>query len=163
LRCRPRPSSFTPAHLRMQQFEVLVSVNANGGGVMAFSFRARLSLITAALTALTALTAGATPAAAARPAPVRLIIDTDFGQWWDDVAALAAAHAAADRGAVRLLGVMSDVDNPWNADALDALNTWYGRPELPIGVTAGAIAVEQNYSRLLAENFPHRGRAEDSL
>src|SRR5690348_306473 len=83
--------------------------------------------------------------AQAHPAPVRLIIDTDFGQWWDDVAALAAVHAAADRGQVRILGVMSDVDNQWNAPALDALNTWYGRPEIPIGTPSGAPVVEQNY------------------
>ncbi|WP_230860672.1 nucleoside hydrolase [Actinoplanes aureus] len=102
------------------------------------------------------------PASAGR-APNRLIIDTDFGQWWDDVAALAAAHAAADQGRTRILGVVSDVNNPWNAPALDALNTWYGRPDIPIGVTAGAPAVDQNYSRLLAETFPHAGRSEDSV
>jgi hypothetical protein len=90
--------------------------------------------------------------------PVRLIIDTDFGQWWDDVAALAMAHAAADAGRVRILGVMSDVDNPWNAAGLDALNTWYGRPHIPIGTPRDAVAVEENYSRLLARNFPHAGR-----
>ncbi len=93
-----------------------------------------------------------------RSAPVRLIIDTDFGQWWDDVAALAAVHAAADAGRVRILGVMSDVDNPWNAAGLDALDTWYGRPDIPIGVPSGAPVVEQNYSRLLATGYPHAGR-----
>ncbi|WP_433297740.1 nucleoside hydrolase [Actinoplanes sp. CA-030573] len=107
--------------------------------------------------------ATASASASGGPAPTRLIIDTDFGQWWDDVAALAAAHSAADRGRARILGIMSDVDNPWNAPALDALDTWYGRPGIPIGVTAGAVSVDQNYSRLLAESFPHRGRAEDSV
>jgi len=99
----------------------------------------------------------------AAPPPTRLIIDTDFGQWWDDVATLAAAHAAADRGRVRILGMVSDVDNEWNAPALDALNTWYGRPDIPIGVTAGALPVEQNYSRLLAERYPHSGGTEDAV
>jgi inosine-uridine nucleoside N-ribohydrolase len=108
--------------------------------------------------------AGATPAPASpERGPTRLIIDTDFGQWWDDMASLAAAHSAADQGRVRILGMVSDVDNPWNAPALDALNTWYGRPDIPIGVTAGAAPVDQNYSRLLAENFPHAGGAEDSV
>ena len=92
-----------------------------------------------------------------------IIIDTDFGQWWDDVAALAAVHAAADRGDVRILGVVSDVSNPWNAPALDALNTWYGRPNIPIGVTAGAAPVEQNYAQLIAQRFPHSGRPEDGV
>jgi len=99
----------------------------------------------------------------AAPPPTRIIIDTDFGQWWDDVAALAAAHAAADHGRARILGIVSDVDNEWNAPALDALNTWYGRPDIPIGVTAGAVSVPQNYSRMLAERFSHSGGTEDAV
>lgn len=109
------------------------------------------------------LAAIAPVSASAAPPPTRLIIDTDFGQWWDDMAALAAAHAAADQGRANILGIISDVDNQWNAPALDALNTWYGRPDIPIGVTRGAIPVEQNYSRLLAEQYPHMGAAEDSV
>lgn len=102
-------------------------------------------------------------AAVAAPPPTRLIIDTDFGQWWDDVAMLAAIHSAADQGRARILGVVSDVDNPWNAPALDAVNTWYGRPDIPIGSPVGAITVEQNYSRHIAENFPHAGDAGDAV
>lgn len=124
--------------------------------------KSHLSISTVLAVVVAGLTFSAVPASA-HPGPTRLIIDTDFGQWWDDVAALAAAHSAADQGRARILGIMSDVDNPWNAPALDALNTWYGRPGIPIGVTAGAAPVEQNYSRLLAENFPHRGKAEDSV
>jgi inosine-uridine nucleoside N-ribohydrolase len=104
-----------------------------------------------------------TTVAAATPPPTRLIIDTDFGQWWDDVAALAAVHAAADNGKASILGVVSNVDNPWNAPALDAINTWYGRPDIPIGSPAGAVPVEQNYSRYIAENFPHAGAADDAV
>lgn len=128
------------------------------------SSRRLVTLTVAAMVALaTFVVSGAPTSASVGPAPTRLIIDTDFGQWWDDVAALAAAHSAADQGRTRILGVMSDVDNPWNAAALDALNTWYGRPQIPIGVTAGAAPAEQNYSRLLAENFPHSGGTEDSV
>lgn len=105
----------------------------------------------------------AEPSSGRPPEPVRLIVDTDFGQWWDDVAALAVVHAAAATGRVRILGVMSDVDNPWNAAGLDALNTWYGRPDIPIGVPSGAVAVDQVYSRLLAERYPHAGRPVDAV
>ena len=117
----------------------------------------------AVLVVLVPLVVAAPVPAYAAPAPTRLIIDTDFGQWWDDVAALAAAHAAADQGRARILGVVSDVDNEWNASALDALNTWYSRPDIPIGVTAGALPVSQNYSRPLAERFPHSGGTEDAV
>ncbi len=97
------------------------------------------------------------------PRQTSIIIDTDFGQWWDDVAALAAVHSAADQGRARILGVVSDVSNEWNAPALDALNTWYGRPNIPVGVTAGAAPVPQNYSQLIAQRFPHSGRPEDGV
>jgi hypothetical protein len=118
---------------------------------------ASLSAVIAIL--LVPATAVARPAVdAAVDAPVRLIVDTDFGQWWDDVAALAMVHAAADAGRVRILGVMSNVDNPWNAAALDAVNTWYGRPDIPIGVPHRAVAVDENYSQLLARTSPHAGR-----
>src|SRR5689334_3221125 len=119
-------------------------------------------VLLAVVIALTGVFAYPAPAQA-HAAPVRLIIDTDFGQWWDDVAALAAVHAAADRGQVRILGVMSDVDNRWNAPALDALDTWYGRPGIPIGVPSGAPVVEQNYSQLLATRYPHAGRPVDAV
>ena len=109
------------------------------------------------------LVAAVPVSAVAAPRPTSLIIDTDFGQWWDDVAALAAVHAAADQGRARILGIVSDVDNEWNARALDALDTWYGRPNIPIGVTAGATTMPETYSRMLAERFPHSGRAKDAL
>jgi hypothetical protein len=125
--------------------------------------RGRPLAVVAALLVLTAsFAASPGPARAGHAAP-RVIIDTDFGQWWDDVAALATAHAAADAGRARLLGVMTDVANPWNAGAIDALNTWYGRPDLPVGVPAGAPLVPEAYSRLLARGWPHTGRPVDAV
>jgi inosine-uridine nucleoside N-ribohydrolase len=120
-----------------------------------------LAVVSAFITLVASVAAWPAPARAGRSVP-RVIIDTDFGQWWDDVAALATAHAAADAGRVRLLGVMTDVDNPWNAAAIDALNTWYGRPDLPVGVPAEATQVPEAYSRLLAQQWPHTGRPVDA-
>jgi pyrimidine-specific ribonucleoside hydrolase len=125
--------------------------------------RARALAIVAAFITLVASVAARPAPARAEHATPRIIIDTDFGQWWDDVAALATAHAAADAGRVRLLGVMADVDNRWNAAAIDALNTWYGRPDLPVGVPAGAPEVPEGYSRLLAQQWPHAGRPVDAV
>ena len=132
----------------------------------------RLPRLTLAFASVLAILLVAAEPAAASPAehgggppsgPVKLIVDTDFGQWWDDVAALALVHTAASTGRVDILGVMSDVDNPWNAAGLDALNTWYGRPDIPIGVPSGAAVVDQTYSRLLAERYPHAGRPVDAI
>lgn len=117
------------------------------------------------LAAIVVLVSSGAPARADefRDTKPQLIIDTDFGQWFDDIAALAAAHTAADRGHARLLGVIADVTNPHIADAIDAVNTAYGRPDLPVGVPATAMAVPDGYSRTLAACFAHRGRPTEAL
>ena len=116
-----------------------------------------------ALVAVTGALVGPAPAPAAATRTTRLIIDTDLGQWWDDVAALAAAHGAADTGRVDLLAVMADTANPWNAAAIDALNTWHGRPGIPVGVPSGAPVADAGYGRLLAEAYPHEGAPVDAV
>ena len=74
----------------------------------------------------------ASAAALAQPLPV--IFDTDMGNDVDDALALAMLHAFESRGEVDLLAVTITKDNPWAAPYTDALNTFYGRGDLPIGV-----------------------------
>ena len=52
----------------------------------------------------------------------------------DDTLALAMLHALASRGEVNLLAVTATKDNPQVAPAIDALDTFYHRPDIPIGV-----------------------------
>lgn len=74
-------------------------------------------------------------AASARAAePVRLIFDTDMGNDIDDAIALAVIHALESRGEVKLLAVTITKDNRWAAPYVDLVNTFYGRPDIPIGV-----------------------------
>jgi inosine-uridine nucleoside N-ribohydrolase len=71
------------------------------------------------------------------PEPVRLIFDTDIGNDVDDAMALAVIHALADRAECQLLAVTVTKDNPYAARMVSLLNTFYGRPEVPIGVVRG--------------------------
>lgn len=66
--------------------------------------------------------------------PVRLILDTDIGNDVDDALALAMIHALETRGDVRLLAVTITKDNRYAAPFVDLVNTFYGRPDIPIGV-----------------------------
>src|SRR5262245_32156249 len=91
--------------------------------------RARLALLTASA-CLSALPAGA-------QAPVRVIVDTDLASDVDDVGALALLHALADRGEAEILATMVSSRNRHSVACLSALNTWYGRRDLPIGVVRG--------------------------
>jgi inosine-uridine nucleoside N-ribohydrolase len=71
---------------------------------------------------------------AAAAEPVRLIFDTDMGNDIDDAIALATIHALESRGEVKLLAVTVTKDNRWAAPYIDLVNTFYGRPDIPIGV-----------------------------
>jgi len=71
--------------------------------------------------------------------PVRLIFDTDIGNDVDDVLALGIIHALQSRGHCELLAVTITKDNPLAAEFVDAINTFYGRGGIPIGMTRSGV------------------------
>ena len=88
-------------------------------------------------------------------APARIFFDTDMDSDCDDAGALAVLHALADRGEAEILATVVSTKNPWSAPCVDAINTFYGRPDLPIGVPKGPGAnVASKYAREIAESFP---------
>lgn len=91
---------------------------------------------------------------AAQPAPI--IFDTDFAPDVDDVGALAILHALADRGEATILGVLISSGNTYAARAADTVNTYYGRPDIPIGITwQPTVAADSPYTLALALDFPN--------
>jgi len=97
--------------------------------------------------------------------PIHLIFDTDMGNDIDDAVALAMIHAAQSRGEAKLLAVTVTKDNRWAAPFIDAMNTFYGRPEIPIGtVHNGKTPEDTDMIRIPATRkrpngklvFPHR-------
>ena len=88
--------------------------------------------------------------------PVRILFDSDMAGDADDVAALAVLHALADQGHAKILAVGASERNPWTPLCMDAINTYYGRPEIPIGVTKdkGAFFKRSKYTKAVARNFP---------
>ncbi len=89
-------------------------------------------------------------------APMPVIFDTDMDSDVDDVAALAQLHVMADRGEIELLGVMVSGRNEWSAPCVDAINTFYSRPDLPVGLVSGTRGIRQHshFAREVAEAFP---------
>lgn len=101
------------------------------------------------------LCALASPLLADKP---RILFDTDITGDVDDVLALAMCHTLADRGACELLGVTVSKNNPLTASFVDAQNTFYGRQDLPVGVTRDPAAQHRESRYLkLAESpaYPH--------
>ncbi len=96
-----------------------------------------------------------TATCADRPQPVKIILDTDVGSDCDDAGALAALHALADRGEAEILAVMVCNSGQFGPPCVDAINTYYGRPDLPIGAwKGGRFAEPSRYHEGVARRFP---------
>ena len=92
--------------------------------------------------------------------PVRLILDTDIGNDVDDALALAMIHALETRGDVRLLAVTITKDNRYAAPFVDLVNTFYGRPDIPIGVVHdGKTKEDSAMLKMPAEEHDANGKA----
>jgi inosine-uridine nucleoside N-ribohydrolase len=91
----------------------------------------------------------------------RVIFDTDIGSDCDDAGALAILNLLANKGEVQLLGVIfSSGKNRFGVGVCDAIDTYYGRGDLPLGqYQADDVGDPQNsYSREIASAtnlFPH--------
>ena len=72
-------------------------------------------------------------------APVKVIFDTDVGNDVDDVLALSVLHALQSRGECELLAVTITKTDELAGPFVDAVNTFYGRPGIPIGFTHSGL------------------------
>ncbi|HWB09555.1 MAG TPA: nucleoside hydrolase [Pirellulales bacterium] len=83
---------------------------------------------------------------------VPLIFDTDVGNDIDDALALGVIHALQSRSECRLLAVTINKDEPSCAPFVDLVNTFYGRPGIPIGAVRGGKTPEPSrYTGPVAE------------
>jgi len=88
--------------------------------------------------------------------PPKVIYETNMCLSVDDVGGLAILHALQNRGQADLLAVCYNEIHPEGVAAIDAINTWYGRPDMPIGVYRGAFPDPDTSAFLAAlTNFPH--------
>ena len=67
----------------------------------------------------------------------KIILDTDFGNDCDDTGALAILHQMAYTGEAEILAVMYPMPDEFGASAIDAVNTYYGKPNIPVGAYKG--------------------------
>jgi len=67
----------------------------------------------------------------------KVIYETNMCLAVDDVGGLAMIHALQNRGEAELLAVCLNEVHPDGVAAIDAINTWYGRGDIPVGVYRG--------------------------
>lgn len=105
---------------------------------------------------------------ASAPVPVPVIFDTDICGDCDDVLALAMLHNLEARGYCKLIAVTVSADHDLAGPFVDAVNTFFGKTDVPIGVVTppAADAHESNYLHLAEQKdgeslrFPHDLRSK---
>lgn len=86
----------------------------------------------------------------------RVILDTDIDSDVDDVGALAMLHTLAKNEVVDILGVIITSNDRYAPTCTDAINCYFGRPDIPVGVQQGIPLKEfSKYTQQISEEFKH--------
>lgn len=108
-----------------------------------------------------------TEVVAVKDAGIPVILDADIDSDVDDVGCLAVLHALANKREANILAVIAtteDIDGP---ACVDAINTYFNRPDIPIGVNKEARPDPSlphwlylrsglsKYTHTIAKEFPH--------
>ena len=86
--------------------------------------------------------------------PVKIIFETDLGNDIDDALALDMLYKYMDTGKAELLAICLNKEGRAPAEYADIMNTWYGYPDVPIGIIHDGIDCENdavNYAMAVAE------------
>ena len=97
---------------------------------------------------------------------VKIIFDTDMLTDPEDVNALCLLHAFADEGEAEILACVANgyEANRASGAAIDVVNTFYGRPDIPIGTYKGGFTNKRSgYTHKLRDNYPHKAPSDDEL
>jgi len=102
--------------------------------------------------------------------PVSVIFDSDIGPDYDDVGAITLLHAFADSGEANILATMASNKYEGIAGVLNVFNTYFHRPDIPIGVPKGngvSLRDNQHWTDTLLAKYPHaiktNSQAEDAV
>jgi inosine-uridine nucleoside N-ribohydrolase len=98
--------------------------------------------------------------------PVRVIFDTDIGPDYDDVGAIALLHSLADSGQATILATVASSKYPGVASVLSVFNTYFGRPDIPIGVPKGRAVADrdrQGWSDTIIARYPHKIKSNEEV
>ena len=71
--------------------------------------------------------------------PIIMILDADFGSSTDDLFALMMLNHYIEEGLVDLKGIVVDREGEKNAGVVDIFNTYYGHPNIPVGLERNGV------------------------
>jgi inosine-uridine nucleoside N-ribohydrolase len=91
--------------------------------------------------------------------PLHVIFDTDIATDYDDVGAITLLHYYADQGKIKILATIASTKYPRVAAVLSVINTYFKKPDIPIGVPTGNASTDadpQKWSDSITAKYPHK-------
>ena len=91
--------------------------------------------------------------------PASIIFDSDIGPDYDDVGAITILHALEDKGEAKILATIASNKYEGITAVLDVFNTFFNRPNIPIGVPKGEalnIRDSQHWTDSILAKYPHK-------
>ena len=92
---------------------------------------------------------------------INLIMETDIGNDVDDALAMDMLYKYHDAGTINLLAVCINKEGPAPGEFTDILNTWYGHPDIPIGIIRKGAFCENdgvNYAKAVVNLKDEEGK-----
>ncbi len=86
--------------------------------------------------------------------PVKIFLDTDVVPDVGDPLAIEFLHGLADLGEAQIIGISCMTNDDWAAGCVDAIDGYYGRPEIPVGQLKGGK--DGGYAKKCAKTYPNR-------
>ena len=101
------------------------------------------------------LAVGSDKLPASRP---QVILDADLDSDVDDMGALAMLLNMHKAGDIELIGVIITSDDPYAPACADAINTFYGLPDIPVGFLKNQpkLTNHSRYTKFIAHEFPNK-------
>ena len=101
---------------------------------------------------------------------LKVIFETDIGNDVDDALAMDMLHKYIDEGKIDVLAVMINKNGTAPAEFTDIMNTWYGHPDIPVGIVRNGADCETdaiNYAQTVcnmkdAQSQPLFKRSHDA-
>jgi len=87
-------------------------------------------------------------------AQVKIILDCDFGDDGDDLVALCMLHHLQDNNECEIIAIGQCNNTKGALAAIDIINTFYGRPNIPMGQQHSDVHKGDQYITFLRENYP---------
>lgn len=86
----------------------------------------------------------------------KILLDTDIGSDCDDAGALAILHTMSKLGKAEILGITHCGSDMGGAVTIKAINSWYGRDDIPVGKYKNGVFLEEDRCRIFTDNIMNK-------